>query len=78
MLFKMATYKKIVSECASNFENSLEQKIKDYNRAKSTINDSHKRTVVSYPLHMEVFFYLYIAIASYILFFQHLYLFSSS
>ena len=31
MLFKMATYEKIVSECASNFKNSLEQKIKDNN-----------------------------------------------
>ena len=48
-------YKKVVIDVASNFCSSTKQKIKDANKAKSNLADPHSRTVVSYPVHLEIF-----------------------
>ena len=45
----------VVIDCAKNFFELTKQKIRDFNKAKSTINDPHKRTVVSYPVHKKIY-----------------------
>lgn len=51
----VAYFEKIVLESASNFKTTIEQKIKDSNRARSNISDPHRRTVLSYPVHTQIF-----------------------
>ena len=48
-------YKSIVNDCVGNFRSVIIQKVKDSNKAKSTVSDPHKRVVMSYPCHKLIF-----------------------
>ena len=53
---KMAQlYTEIVTESAANFKEHVRNKVKDSNRAKSTVADPHRRTVITYPVHRHIF-----------------------